>query len=149
MDDLQDLLAELDSRIQRLEQLDRETRDEVLTILQLVDRVHRPGLARLAEKLAAAGLWDAALEEEELHTLFMLYDLVTLDDEELRAIALDAVEGHVDGGEAEILKIEDGEVHLRLGSASGSSASTPEALRHGLEAALQECLPGFRKLVVH
>lgn len=144
MDDLQDLLAELDSRIQGLEQYGEETRDEVLTILQLVDRVHRPGLARLAEKLAEAGLWDSALEEEELHTLFMLYDLVTLDDDEQMAIALDAVTPHA-GVDVEILKIEDGEVHLRLGGGS----ATPAALRNGLETALQEGLPGFRKLIVH
>lgn len=83
MSELHDLLLELDARVRRLEELPQpQLRDEVMTVLQIVDRVHRPGIARLAELLREAGLWEKALADEELYILFGLYDLAELGREE-------------------------------------------------------------------
>lgn len=52
---LQPVIAELDARIRRLEQLpDAGLRDEMLAILQLIDRLHRPGIRAMYEALEAA-----------------------------------------------------------------------------------------------
>ncbi len=83
MSELHDLLLELDARVRRLEDLPQpQLSDEIMTVLQIVDRVHRPGIVRLAEILQEAGLWDSALADEELYILFGLYDLAELGEKE-------------------------------------------------------------------
>jgi hypothetical protein len=56
-------------------------RDQVLELLQRVDRLHRVGLVRIAHLLRAAGLERRALDDPEVRLLYTLYDL----DEEQRA----------------------------------------------------------------
>lgn len=78
--DLHDLLADLDTRIRRLETLPDEIQDEVFTVLQRIDRLHRSGLERIGDHLKAAGLWEALIEDEVVNVLFTLYDLIPLED---------------------------------------------------------------------
>jgi Fe-S cluster biogenesis protein NfuA len=148
MADIQDLLHRLDQTIQGFEKLPAETRDDVFAAFELVDEVHRIALRRLAARLEEAGIWEAVLEDENVHTLFMLYDLVTLDEATQVALARSVVQPLIDSqdGEVEVLRVEDGTVHLRLLVARGASRAS---LEPGIEAALREAFPGFRSVVLH
>jgi len=75
-----DLAVErLDEMVESFEQ-DPEpmVRERAITLLQAVDAVHRPGLARLAAYLDAAGpgLRERALADPAIRLLFELYDLL-------------------------------------------------------------------------
>ncbi|MDQ3811581.1 MAG: hypothetical protein M3336_14965 [Chloroflexota bacterium] len=50
-------------------------RDQVIELLQRVDRLHRAGLARLANLVRVAGLESRAVQDAEVRLLYMLYDL--------------------------------------------------------------------------
>lgn len=148
MADIQDLLHQLDRKIQSFQKISSsKLRDDIFAAFQLVDEIHRLGLTKLAVKLEKAGILEAALDDDNVHTLFMLYDLVTLDEATQVALASAVVQPlvHDHGGDCEVLRVEDGTVHLRLETARDASAS----LEPGLEAALRESFPGFRGLVLH
>ena len=149
MADIQDLLRELDQKIQDFQELPSlEIREDIFAAFQLVDEIHRLGLCRLAAKVKEAGIWEASLEDENVHTLFMLYDLVELDEATQVALARSVVQPliHSQDGEVEVLRVEDGTVHLRLQAVPGASEAS---LEPAIEAALKEAFPGFRGLVVH
>ena len=149
---MKDLLQELDARIRNLEELPYpQVREEIFAVLQLIDSLHRPGLNKLAERLRGADLWESALEDEELSVLFTLYDLAPLDEQSQAEVALEAVRPYIQshGGEVEILEVTDGEVHLRLRGSCESCVASAATLQNGVEAALREGYPGFRRLIVH
>lgn len=151
-DDLHALLRELDARIRALEALPHpEIQQQIFTVLQLVDGLHRTSVARLAEILKGTDLWERLLEDEAIHILFSLYDQLPLDDLARAEDALHAVRPyiHSHGGELRVLAVEDGVVHVMLaGSCQGCSASSA-TLTHGVETALREGFAGFRQMVVH
>lgn len=149
MADIQDLIRELDQKIQAFEELNPgELRDDIFAAFQLVDEIHRLGLCRVAARLQETGIWEASIEDDNVHTLFMLYDLVELDQATQVALARSVVQPLIKshGGEVEVLRVEDGTVHLRLQAAHGASGAS---LQPGIEAVLKEAFPGFRSLVVH
>lgn len=83
-DDLPTLLQELDARIRRLEALPQpEMRDQMFTVLQLIDTLHRTPVTLLAARLKETPLWEALLEDEAVTILFTLYDQVPLEGDEL------------------------------------------------------------------
>lgn len=135
---------EFDEAVGELEELVRSLEGEAdergLRLLQLVDAVHRPGLAALA-----AG----AADDPHARALLAMYSLVPLDDRAQVDEALDEVRPyiHSHGGEVELLEVTDGSVHVRLsGSCRGCSGSAM-TLRRGIEAVLRERYDGFRELV--
>jgi hypothetical protein len=75
-----DLAVErLDEMVESFEQDPELTvRERAITLLQAVDAVHRPGLARLAAYLDAAGpgLRESALADPAIRLLFELYELL-------------------------------------------------------------------------
>lgn len=150
-DTLFDLLAELEEKVQALEGLPHpQVREQIFEVLQLIDRVHRPGLGAVASGLRAAGLFDRALDDPAIRILFALYDLAPIDERTRAEIALEAVRPYIrsHGGELEVLEVADGEVRVRLaGTCSGCPASA-STLEHGVRAALEEGFEGFRRLVV-
>ena len=69
----------LDEMVESFEQDPEPTvRERAITLLQAVDAVHRPGLARLAAYLDAAGpgLRERVLADPAIRLLFELYDLL-------------------------------------------------------------------------
>lgn len=149
---LEDVLAELDAEVQKLEELPYpEVRDRIFHVLQLIDRAHRPGLEALAAILRQAGSWEQALDDDGARILLTLYGLAPVDERTQAEIALEAVRPYVrsHGGEIEVLRVEDGEVHIRLRGTCGSCAASSATLERGVRAALQEGFPGFRKLVAY
>lgn len=74
---LQDVIEDLDGRLRRFEALaDPGVREEVFTILQLVDGLHRTGLSALAERLASTAAWQNAAADDAVRVLLTLYDLL-------------------------------------------------------------------------
>jgi len=148
---LEDLLQELDSRIQELERLPYpQIRDQVFHVLQLIDRAHRPGLTEIARLLKGAGAWEEVLEHEPSRLLLTLYDLVPFDERAQAELAVEAVRPYIrsHGGEIEILEVENGKVRVRLRGSCDSCAASAATLEHGVLAALKEGFPGFSALVV-
>lgn len=132
-------VAELDTLVQTLE---REGDERALMLLELVDAIHRPALARIA-----AG----DLEHPLAQALLAMYDLTPVDDELRAEEALDEVRPyiHSHGGEVDLIRVEDGTVHVSMSGACHGCAGSSITLRRGIEAALREHFPGFRALVAH
>jgi Fe-S cluster biogenesis protein NfuA/nitrite reductase/ring-hydroxylating ferredoxin subunit len=132
-------VAELDTLVRTLE---REGDERALMLLELVDAVHRPGLAALAE---------GDLDHPAAQALLAMYGLTELDDEELVEEALDSVRPyiHSHGGDVELLSVDDGVVHVRMSGACQGCAASSMTLRRGIEEALRAGYPGFREVVAH
>ncbi len=132
-------VAELDTLIGTLE---REDDQRALMLLQLIDAIHRPGLA-----LIAAG----EFERPEAQALLSMYDLVPVEDRIQVEEALDEVRPYIEshGGELELLDVQDGVVHLRMSGACHGCAASAMTLRRGIETTLRERYPAFKEVVAH
>lgn len=132
-------VAELDTLVRTLE---REGDERALVLLELVDAVHRPGLAALAE---------GDLDHPAAQALMAMYGLAELEDEELVEEALDSVRPYIQshGGDVELLSLDDGVVHVRMSGACQGCAASSMTLKRGIEEALRAGYPGFREVVAH
>ena len=132
-------VAELNTLVETLE---REGDERALLLLELVDAIHRPALERVV-----AGDLDHPLAR----TLLSMYDLADVEPEILVEEALDGVRGYIEshGGEVELLDVDGGEVHLRLGGACEGCAGSTMTLTRGIEQALREGYPAFERIVAH
>lgn len=130
-------VAQLDTLVRTLE---REGDERALMLLELIDAVHRPGLAALAE---------GNPEHPAAQALIAMYGLGDLDDEELVEEALEQVRPYINshGGEVELLSVEDGVVRVRMSGACQGCAASAMTLRRGIEEALRAGYPGFREVV--
>ncbi len=137
------LLDRLEELLTDVEGLDEQVRDRVFELLDGVDAVHRLAITRLADNLGEQ-LRPLRRQDVAVDWLFEAYG-VGVDDVEAASAALEPVRPylHEHGGEVEVLGVEHGVVRVRLlGSCSGCT-SAAETLRHGVEEALRENLPGF------
>jgi Fe-S cluster biogenesis protein NfuA/nitrite reductase/ring-hydroxylating ferredoxin subunit len=132
-------VAELDTLVRTLE---REEDERALMLLELVDAVHRPGLAALAT---------GDLDHPAAQALIAMYGLTELEDEDLVEEALDSVRPyiHSHGGDLELMSVEDGVVHVRMSGSCQGCAASAMTLRRGIEEALRAGYPGFREVVAH
>ena len=149
MSDPHDVARELDRRIQELQQLpDASVRDLVVESLQLIDRLHRPGIQVITEALRGSGHLDDLCRDERVALLFELY--APPSEEDLVKDALDSVRPYIEshGGKLEFLNVTDGVVTLRLAGACQSCVASPATLTQGVETALKEGYAGFREMVV-
>ena len=145
-----DSLATLGPLLDRLEELladvegwDEPVRDRVFELLDGVDAVHRLALTRLADALGEQ-LRPLRRQDVAVDWLFEAYG-VGVDDLDAADAALDQVRPylHEHGGEVEVLDVRHGVVRVRMSGACSGCTSASETLRHGVEEALREGLPGF------
>jgi len=137
------LLDRLEELLADIEELDEPVRDRVFELLDGVDAVHRLAVTRLAGALGAE-LRSLRRSDPAVDWLFEAYG-VGVEDVDAASAALEQVRPylHEHGGEVEVLGVQHGVVRLRLlGSCSGCT-SAAQTLRHGVEEALRENLPGF------
>jgi Fe-S cluster biogenesis protein NfuA len=137
------LLDRLEELLGDVEDLDDDVRDRVFELLDGVDAVHRLAITRLAHALGPT-LDRLRARDTAVDWLFAAYG-VGVDDVEAASAALEPVRPylHEHGGEVEVLGVQHGVVLVRLlGTCSGCTAAA-ETLRHGVEEALRENLPGF------
>jgi Fe-S cluster biogenesis protein NfuA len=137
------LLDRLEELLSTVEGLDDTVRDQVFELLDGVDAVHRLAVTRLASELGdhlsrVRGA-DAAVD-----WLFQAYG-VGVDDAEAASAALTQIRPYLQehGGEVEVLAVEQGVVRVRLVGACSGCTSAADTLRHGVQEALRENLPGF------
>ncbi len=137
------LLDRLEELLADVEQLDPEVRDRVFELLDGVDAVHRLAITRLAaavrHDLTRLRSADAAID-----WLFEAYG-VGVDDVDAASMALEPVRPYLyeHGGDVEVLSVQRGVVRVHLAGACSGCTSAAETLRHGVEEALRENLPGF------
>jgi Fe-S cluster biogenesis protein NfuA len=142
--DFEHLLDRLEELLSRVEQLDAPVRDEVFELLDGIDILHRSALRHLGEALGpdlVEKLWGA---HPAITWLFEAY-AVGVDEVATAEAALEQVRPfvHSHGGEVEVLDVRGGVVSLRMAGACAGCTSSADTLRHGIEEALAEHLPGF------
>ena len=132
-------VAELETLVATLE---RDGDERALLLLQLVDAIHRPALERIV-----AGDLDHPLAQ----TLLAMYGLAEVEPEILVEEALDEVRPYIEshGGSVELLDVDGGAVHLRLSGACDGCAGSAMTLTRGIEQALREHFPAFKRIVAH
>lgn len=137
------LLDRLEELLTHVEALDEGVRDRVFELLDGVDAIHRVAIRRLAEQLGDA-LPPLRRQDVAVDWLFEAYG-VGVDDVAAASAALEPVRPylHEHGGEVEVLEVSQGVVRVRLLGACSGCTSAAETLRHGVEEALRENLPGF------
>ncbi|MBA3719071.1 MAG: NifU family protein [Nocardioidaceae bacterium] len=137
------LLDRLEVLLTDIEGLDDTVRDSFFELLDGVDAVHRLAVTRLADALSV-DLRPLRCRDPAIDWLFQAYG-VGVDDVDAASAALEQVRPylHEHGGEVEVLSVQHGVVRVHLlGACSGCTAAA-ETLRHGVEEALRENLPGF------
>lgn len=133
----------------------RRTSEE---LLDWIDAVHRDGLGRLVEMVRT---WrgeiflEAVARDDIAGSLLAAYGLgedpeVRVDDEAAVHDALASVRPLVEshGGHLEVEAVLDGVVTVRLSGTCDGCPSADSTLTHGVEAALRDHWPNFRRLVV-
>ena len=136
---------------------DHSVADRVTELLDWVDAVHRDGLGRLLEMIRQ---WrgeiflESVARDDIVGTMLSAYGLGETPEEveaEAReavdaalAEVLPLVESH--GGSIEVVDIADGVVKVRMHGTCNGCASSSATLTYGLEAALKEHWPNFRRL---
>jgi Fe-S cluster biogenesis protein NfuA len=137
------LLDRLEALLDDVEALDDAVRGRVFELLDGVDAVHRLAIVRLAGALGEQ-LGPLRRSDDAVDWLFEAYG-VGVDDVEAASAALDQVRPylHEHGGEVEVLGVQHGVVQVQLSGACSGCTSAAETLRHGVEEALREGLPGF------
>ncbi len=137
---------------------DSKVAERVEELLDWVDAVHREGLGRLIEMIRS---WrgeiflESVARDEITGTMLRAYELGEGLDPEAEAEvkkAIDAamaeinplVESH--GGSIEVVSVEDGVVKVRMHGTCNGCASSSATLTYGLEAALKNHWPSFRRL---
>lgn len=137
------MLDRLEELLVDIEGLDEDVRNRVFELLDGVDAVHRLAVTRLAD---SPGIDLTALRQRDpaVNWLFEAYG-VGVDDLEAASDALEQIRPylHEHGGEVEVLGVMHGVVRVRLIGACSGCTSAGETLRHGVEEALRENLPGF------
>lgn len=137
---------------------DAKVSERVLELLDWVDAVHRDGLGRMIEMTRAwrGEIFLESLARDELvGTMLNAYGLGEGLDAEAEAEvkkAVDAamaeikplVESH--GGDIEVVSVVDGVVSVRMHGTCNGCASSSATLTYGLEAALKNHWPNFRRL---
>lgn len=136
------LLDRLELLLGEVEELEPAARDRVFELLDGVDAVHRMAITRLADSLGPA--LPPLRHDAAVDWLFEAYG-VGVDDVEAASAALEQVRPylHEHGGEVEVLGVQHGVVRVQLKGACSGCTSAAETLRHGVEEALREGLPGF------
>ena len=146
------LSERLDAQLEALQE--RAAPEVVALVVDLLDglqRVHAEGLRRLVELVAEDGeRFGRALDDPVISNLFVLYDLVFVDEARRARAAIDEVQplARSHGGEIRLLGVEEGVVRVRLLGACDGCPSSSATLRQGVEAALARGLPGFVRLEV-
>ena len=137
------LLDRLEELLADVEGMDDATRDRVFGLLDGVDAVHRLAVHRLADVLGDE-LTLLRRSDVAVDWLFEAYG-VGVDSVEAASAALDSVRPylHEHGGEVQVLGVDHGVVRVQLSGACSGCTSAAETLRHGVEEALREGLPGF------
>ena len=144
-----DVLEEVERLIATLEaHADPEVRQNVQSLLQGIDAVHRTALEKLVaaiQSMAGEPFLRRMYGDPAIRLLLMSYDLVPVDRRLQAEESLDEVRGHLHahGIDVEITEVVGGVVYVRL-----HGAADPDAARRDLTEALKANFLGFQELVL-
>ncbi len=140
---LEPLLDRLEELLADVETLEEDVQSRVFELLDGVDALHRLAITRLADALGSR-LEPLRRGDPAVGWLFAAYG-VGVDDADAADAALEQIRPylHEHGGEVEVLGVQHGVVRVRLTGACSGCTSAADTLRHGVEEALRENLPGF------
>lgn len=148
-----DLLEEADRLIRALTtHPDPAVREQVTTLLQAIDAVHRTGLHHLVgaiQAMAGESFLNRLVADPAVRVLFMSYEILPLDRRLQAEEAIDAARGplHDRGVDVELREVEGGLVAVRLHGLERAGLAE-EDVRRAVEGALREHLVGFHELVI-
>lgn len=151
---LDQITQRLDSLVQTFEQHPIvQVREQAMEMLGLIDALHRAGIQRLVSALRSdsPNLLDEALEDPAAQLLLTLYDLMPAEPIEQVERILEESGPYLAsfGYSIEVLKVDDGVVHISLSGSANGVASSTQALLHEIEQALRQDFAGFRSLEIH
>lgn len=148
----EELLERIGELVATVEDADPAVRDPVLEVLDYLEAWHREGITRLASALPADALEGAREDPVVAHLLDTYLDEQddTADPEAVVHEALDEIRPYVHshGGEMELVAVSNGVVTLRLMGSCHGCPSSEVTLTQGIEQALRERWPGFRRIEV-
>lgn len=149
MPTLEQVLDRLEGLLAEIDQFDEEVRRPVLDLLDGLDALHRTALERLPEALGAEGVARLRAADSALAWLLDTYG-VAADERAAAERALESVRPYIrsHGGEVELLDAAGGIVRVRLAGACSGCTASSITLREGVEAALRDDVPGFKRLEV-
>jgi Fe-S cluster biogenesis protein NfuA len=142
-----EVLADLEGLLARVESLDDEPRRLAFELLDGVDTIHRMALRRLADLLGPS--LDEVRADPAVAWLFEAYG-IGIDEKAAADAALDSVRPYISshGGQVEVLDAADGVVVLRMSGACSGCTASAVTLRTSIDEALREHLPGFARTEV-
>ncbi|MEO5588762.1 MAG: Rieske 2Fe-2S domain-containing protein [Gemmatimonadaceae bacterium] len=149
----EDVLDSVSRLIESLEaHPDATVGEQVQSLLQGIDAVHRTALSHLFNAIIGIGgesFMDKLTGDPAIRMLFMAYDLLAVDRRINTEEALDTVRGHLHshGVDVELLEVAGSEVFIKLHGLDESSMPV-EAARRDIETALREELIGFQILTI-
>lgn len=148
MVEVDDLLRRLEAVAVAVDGLPEEARALVAELVDSLDALHRSAVDELASALGDARVEALRGRHPAIAWLFEAY--LRGDESSAAEAALDAVRPfiHSHGGDVEVLAAEQGVVTVRLSGACSGCTASAITLRHGVEEALAEHLPGFERLEV-
>lgn len=154
--ELQHRLQRIGGLVQEIESIaDPSVRASTRELVQLLMEFHGAGLDRALEITAKTGdpglrLIDELGRDPLVGSLLVLYGLHPDDLETRVARAVEQVRPKVqrNGGEVELLGIDDGVIRLRLGLTGHTCASTGATLQSTVEEAIYEAAPDIGSIVV-
>src|SRR5271157_3294641 len=154
--ELQQRIQRIGGLVQEIEAIaDPSVRASTRELLQLLMEFHGAGLDRALEVMAKTGETGLRLiyelgRDHLVSSLLVLYGLHPDDLETRVGRAVEQVRHKVqrNGGEVELLGIEDGVVRLRLGLTGHTCASTGATLQSTVEEAIYEAAPDIVSIVV-
>lgn len=151
--EFEQLQAWIGTALERLENLkDESAREEVFSLLEGVDLLHRQALGRLLDLVARLGsppLVERLAEDPVVRALLEMYDLPEPDERTQVERALQTVYAYIEshGAKLDVLGVEQGRVRVRLSGSCGSCPASAGTLKRVVEDALREGFPAFRELV--
>lgn len=154
--ELQQRIQRIGGLVQEIESIaDPSVRASTKELVQLLMEFHGAGLDRALEITAKTGdpglrLIDELGRDPLVSSLLVLYGLHPDDLEARVTRALEQIRPKVqrNGGEVELLGIEDGTVRLRLRLTGHTCASTGATLQSTVEEAIYEAAPDVVSIVV-
>jgi Fe-S cluster biogenesis protein NfuA len=154
--ELQQRMQRIGGLVQEIESIaDPSVRASTKELVQLLMEFHGAGLDRALEITAKTGdpglrLIDELGRDPLVSSLLVLYGLHPDDLEARVTRALEQIRPKVqrNGGEVELLGIDDGIVRLRLGLTGHTCASTGATLQSTVEEAIYEAAPDVVSIVV-
>jgi Fe-S cluster biogenesis protein NfuA len=130
-----------------------EVRAAALELVQSVIELHGAALERLVDSLLQTSAGEhalgQALENDLVSSMLLLHSLHP-DDMETRVLrGIEHVRPYLQshGGDAELVDVRDGIVHLRLHGTCGSCPSSSITLKNAVEDALFEMAPDILEIV--